>query len=225
MRSAWSGKLQLMASTVLISMTVFAITPESAMGQAVRPKTPDALLMESSRPSKTSASATSVAETDQPRPGPRGRPFVAALFAVPVVTFVGPVGPRGSEIVSPADRFATTQLIGGGYVVNPRFRFGVMGIFNEAFTGLPPEADAWQFGGVAPIAIGTLGHLVIGGGPLIGYRSDGRRRADVGAIVLSGASIPLKRGLALNIVAPVSALFKDRTRVSVGVAAGVAKVF
>jgi hypothetical protein len=43
--------------------------------------------------------------------------------------------------------------------------------------------------------------------------------------VLSGASIPLKRGLALNIVAPVSALFMDRTPVSVGVAAGVAKVF
>jgi hypothetical protein len=100
-----------------------------------------------------------------------------------------------------------------------------MGIFNEAFTGLPPGADAWQFGGVAPIAIGTLGHFIIGGGPIIGYRSGGRSRADAGLIVLSGASIPLKRGLALNIAAPVSALFVQRNTVSIAVAVGVAKVF
>jgi hypothetical protein len=181
-------------------MIVFVVTTESAMGQ-------------------------STAETAQPAPGPRGRPFVNALFAVPLVTVARPPGSQSSEIVWPADRFAITQLVGGGYVVNPRFRFGVMGIFNEAVTGLPPNADSWQFGGVAPVAIGTLGHFVIGGGPLLGYRSGGRHRADTGAVVLSGASIPLKRGLALNIVAPVSALFTHRTSVSVGVAAGIAKVF
>jgi len=109
--------------------------------------------------------------------------------------------------------------------VNPRFRFGVMGIFNEVLTGLPPTADAWQFGGVAPIAIGTFEHLIIGGGPLIGYRSGGKRQSDVGAVVLLGASIPLKKGLALNVVAPTTALFVRRVTVSVGVAVGVAKVF
>lgn len=214
-----------MAQTALFSLTVFAVTTENAMGQAVRSKTPDAQLTESSRVLETSANAPLAAESAQPLPGPRGRAFVAALFAVPLVTFAGPVGPRGSEIVSPADRFGITQLIGVGYVVNPRFRFAAMGIFNEAFTGVPPGVDAWQFGGVAPIAIGTFGHFVIGGGPLMGYRSGGKHRADAGAIALSGVSIPLKRGLALNIAAPVSALLVHRATVSVAVAAGVAKVF
>jgi hypothetical protein len=170
------------------------------------------------------ANTVSVGETAQ-LPGPRGRPFMALLFAVPLVTFAGPVGPRGSEVVSPADRLAITQLVGVGYVVNPRFRFGVMGIFNEAITGLPPGSDAWQFGGVAPIAIGTFGHFVIGSGPLIGYRSAGRHQADAGVVVLSGASIPVRKGLSLNIVVPVTALFMHRRTVSVAVAAGVAKVF
>ena len=111
-------------------------------------------------------------------------------------------GSRGSEILTPADRFATSQLVGVGYVVNPRFRFGVMGIFNEVLTGQPPAVDAWQFGGIAPIAIGTFEHVIIGGGPIIGYRSGGKRQSDVGAVVLSGASIPLGKGLALNIAAP-----------------------
>jgi hypothetical protein len=109
--------------------------------------------------------------------------------------------------------------------VNPRFRFGVIAIFNEAFTGLPPGNEAWQFGGVAPIAIGTFGHFVIGSGPLIGYRSAGRHQADAGVVVLSGASISVRKGLSLNIVVPVTALFMHRRTVSVGVAAGVAKVF
>jgi hypothetical protein len=39
-------------------------------------------------------------------------------------------------------------------VVNPRFRFGVMGVFSEALTGLPTGAATWQLGGVAPLAIG-----------------------------------------------------------------------
>ena len=157
--------------------------------------------------------------------GPRGRPFVTVLFSVPLVTFVGPLGPRSSEVVSPADRFAITQLVGAGYVVNPRFRFGVMAIFSEAFTGVPPGTNAWQFGGVAPIAIGTFGRFIIGSGPLIGYRSGGRRQTDAGLVVMSGASIPIREGLSVNIVVPVTALFLRRRTVSVGVAAGVAKVF
>jgi hypothetical protein len=100
-----------------------------------------------------------------------------------------------------------------------------MGIFNEALTGPPPAADAWQFGGIAPIAIGTFEHLIIGGGPIIGYRSGGQHQSDVGAVVLSGASIPLGKGLALNIAAPITAVFVRRVTVSVGIAVGVAKVF
>jgi hypothetical protein len=157
--------------------------------------------------------------------GPRGRPFLAVLAAVPLATYAGATGPRDSEILTPADRFATAQLIGVGYVVNPRFRFGVMGIFNEALTGLPPAADVWQFGGIAPIAIGTFEHVIIGGGPIVGYRSSGKYQSDVGAVVLSGASIPLRQGLALNIAAPVTALFARRVTVSVAIAVGVAKVF
>jgi hypothetical protein len=150
---------------------------------------------------------------------------VAALFAMPLVTFAGPLGSRGSEIVSPTERLAITQLIGAGYVVNPRVRFGVVGIFNEAFTGLPPGVDAWQFGGVAPVVIGTLGQFIIGGGPIISYRSGGRHRLDTGAVVLTGASIPLGSGFALNVVAPVSAVAAERATLSLGVAVGVAKVF
>jgi hypothetical protein len=159
------------------------------------------------------------------RAGPRNRPFVTVLMAVPLVTYAGTKGPRRSEILTPADRFAASQLIGVGYVVNPKFRFGVMGIFTEALTGLPPAVDTWQFGGVAPIAIGTFDHFIIGGGPIIGYRSGGQRQSDLGAVVLSGASIPLGKGLALNIATPVTALFKRRVTVSVGVAVGIAKVF
>jgi hypothetical protein len=65
-----------------------------------------------------------------PRAGPRRRPFVAVLMAVPLVTYAGATVPYRSEVLTPADRFATSQLLGVGYVVNPRFRFGVMGIFN-----------------------------------------------------------------------------------------------
>jgi hypothetical protein len=164
-------------------------------------------------------------ETTAPLAGPRGRPFVSVLMVVPLVTYAGATGSHASEIVTPADRFATSQLIGVGYVVNPQFRFGVIGIFNEALTGLPPTADAWQFGGIAPIAIGTFQHFIIGGGPIVGYRAGGKRQTDVGAVVLSGASIPIARGLALNLAAPVTALFAHRVTVSVGVAVGVSKVF
>jgi len=173
----------------------------------------------------TTESSTATGQASAATPGPRGRPFLAVLGAIPLVTYAGASGPRDSELLTPADRFATSQLIGFGYVVNPRFRFGVMGIFNEVLTGLPRSADAWQFGGVAPVAIGTFEHVIIGGGPIIGYRSGGRRQSDVGAVVLSGASIPLKKGLALNVVAPTTALFARRFTVSVGVALGVAKVF
>jgi hypothetical protein len=77
----------------------------------------------------------------------------------------------------------------------------VMGIFSGALTGLPPRSGAWQFGGLAPIAIGTFGRFVIGSGPLLGYRSGGRQQADAGMVVLSAASIPVRKGLSLNIVA------------------------
>jgi hypothetical protein len=80
---------------------------------------------------------------------------------------------------------------------------------------------------VAAVSIGTFGHFIIGGGPLVGYRSGGKQQTDAGAILLSGASIPLnkKKGLSLNIVVPVSALFMHRRTVAIAVAAGVAKVF
>jgi hypothetical protein len=165
------------------------------------------------------------AEPAGQRAGPRGRPFVAVLMSVPLVTYAGATGPHPSELLTPADRFATSQLIGIGYVVNPQFRFGVIGIFNEALTGLPPTADAWQFGGIAPVAIGTFQHFIIGGGPILGYRSGGKLQTDVGAVALAGASIPIARGLALNVAAPVTALFARRVTVSVGVAVGVSKVF
>ena len=159
------------------------------------------------------------------RPGPYGRPFLAALVAVPLVTYVGPLAPRPSEVVFPADRFVIAQLIGGGYVVNPRFRFGVMGAFSEALTGLPAGTSTWQLGGVAPVAIGTFDHFIVGGGPIIGYRSGGNVQSDAGMVTLTGASIPIRRGLALNLVTPVTAMFRRRVTASVGVAVGVSKVF
>jgi hypothetical protein len=58
--------------------------------------------------------------------------------------------------------------------------------------------------GIAPVAIGIFEHVIIGGGPIIGYRSAGKRQSDIGAIVLSGASIPLRKGLALNLAAPIN---------------------
>jgi len=159
------------------------------------------------------------------RSGPYGRPFLTVLVAVPLVTYVGPLAPRPSDVVLPADRFVIAQLIGGGYVVNPRFRFGVMGVFSEALTGLPTGAATWQLGGVAPLAIGTFDHFIVGGGPIIGYRSGGNVQSDVGMVILTGASIPIRRGLALNLVTPVTAMFARRVTASVGVAVGVAKVF
>ena len=125
----------------------------------------------------------------------------------------------------PADRFVIAQLIGGGYVVNPRFRFGVIGVFSEALTGLPTGAATWQLGGVAPVAIGTFNHFIVGGGPILGYRSGGNVQSDVGMVILTGASIPIRRGLALNLATPVTAMFARRVTASVGVAMGVSKVF
>src|SRR5262245_27103143 len=81
------------------------------------------------------------------KPGPYGRPFLVVLGAVPVITYVGRLSPRPSQWLSPSDRFVTAQLVGGGRVVNPRFRFGLIGVFSEALTGLPADADAWQLGG------------------------------------------------------------------------------
>jgi hypothetical protein len=75
------------------------------------------------------------------------------------------------------------------------------------------------------VAIGTFQRFIIGGGPIFGYRSGGTLQTDVGAVVLAGVSIPIARGLALNLAAPVTALFARRVTVSVGIAIGVAKVF
>jgi hypothetical protein len=105
-----------------------------------------------------------------PPAGPYRRPFLMALGYVPMATYVAAAGPLASDVFFPRERFVMAQIVGGGYVVNPRFRFGMVGIFNEAFTGLPPEAATWQFGGVAPVAISTLQQFIIGGGPIIGYR-------------------------------------------------------
>jgi len=157
--------------------------------------------------------------------GPYGRPFLAALIAVPLVTYAGRFAPRPSDVVFPADRFVIAQLIGGGYVVNPRFRFGVIGVFSEALTGLPTGAATWQLGGVAPVAIGTFNHFIVGGGPILGYRSGGNVQSDVGMVILTGASIPIRRGLALNLATPVTAMFARRVTASVGVAMGASKVF
>jgi len=44
-------------------------------------------------------------------------------------------------------------------------------------------------------------------------------------VFLSAASIPLRKGLALNIVAPTMGLLKRRHTTPVGAAVGVAKVF
>jgi hypothetical protein len=173
------------------------------------------------------ATRSARAATDDPRPeqGPRDRPVVIVMSIVPLVTWVGPKGPRGSEVVSPAERFAITQIVGAGYVVNPTFRFAVVGLFGETLSGLPSGADAWQLGGIAPIAMGTFHHLVVGGGPILAYRSGGTYRVDPGLVVLPGASLPLGSGFALNVVAPVTAVFANRVALSFGVGVGVAKVF
>ena len=221
-RLAAAGSIRLAA---LLSVTAPAVTNAAIEQVGKVPEATPLATQAGHEPAERPPSPAAAPQPLAPRAGPRDRPFVAVLLAVPLVTYAGAMGSRGSEILTPADRFATTQLIGAGYVVNPQFRFGVMGIFNEVLTGRPPAADAWQFGGIAPIAIGTFEHVIIGGGPIIGYRSGGKRQSDVGAVVLTGASIPLRKGLALNIVVPTTALFARRVTVSVGVAAGVAKVF
>src|SRR5262245_49307218 len=163
--------------------------------------------------------------TSARRPGPYGRPFLIVVGAVPVITYVGPRSPLPSQWLSPSDRFVTAQLIGGGYVVNPRFRYGLIGVFSEALTHLPTGADAWQLGGVAPVAIATPGRLIVGGGPIIAYRSGGTFQSDIGAVLLVGASVPVRKGIALNIVMPITGMFARRVTTSAAVAIGVAKIF
>jgi hypothetical protein len=159
------------------------------------------------------------------RRGPYRRPFLTAIGFVPLATYVAAAGPQASDVLYPSDRFAIAQIVVGGYVVNPRFRFGTAGIFSEVLSGLPGGASTWQFGGVAPVAIGTLNHFIIGGGPLFEYRATGRWQSNVGAVILTGASIPVRKGLAVNIAVPVTTVFTHRSTASVGVAAGLAKVF
>jgi hypothetical protein len=200
----------------VFGLLLLTATSSPAGGQAMQES--------SGLPAQFTASGAAT-DGEETTPGPRRRPFVTALFAVPILTFVGPLGPLGSEVLLPADRFGITQIIGAGYVLNPRVRLGVIGIFNEALTGLPPGASPWQFGGAAPVIIGTRGRFIIGGGPIISYRSGGKRRFDSGAVVLTGASFPLGSGLALNIITPVAAVAAARTTVSVGIGVGVGKVF
>ena len=181
-------------------------------------------------PAKRPDVATAANESQPPpasdaRRGPYRRPFLTAIGFAPLATYVAAAGPQASGVFYPSDRFAIAQIVVGGYVVNPRFRFGAAGIFNEVLTGLPGGASTWQFGAVAPVAIGTLNHFIIGGGPLFGYRAAGRWQSNVGAVILTGASIPVRKGLAVNIAVPVTMVFTHRATVSVGVAAGIAKVF
>ena len=69
------------------------------------------------------------AENDsRPPAGPRNEPFVIVLGVVPIATYAAAAGPQSSQMFYPADRFATTQIVGGGCVVNPRFRFGANAI-------------------------------------------------------------------------------------------------
>jgi hypothetical protein len=84
----------------LFFATMLAITTVAAAQQPAQ--------LEGDRESREEASA--------PLPGPRGRPFVVALIAAPLMTYVSPAGLRGSEIVTLGERFATTQLVGAGYV-------------------------------------------------------------------------------------------------------------
>ena len=178
-------------------------------------------------PAKPAEVATASNESQPPRApgGPYRRPFLTAIGFLPLATHVRAAGPQASAVLYPRDRFAITEIVVAGYVVNPRFRFGAAGMFNHGLTGLPRGASAWQSGGVAPVAIGTFNHFIIGGGPLFGYRAAGRWQSNVGAVVLTGASIPVRKGLAMNIGVPVTTIFTHRSSVSVGVAAGIAKVF
>lgn len=181
-------------------------------------------------PAERREATTASDESESPpapdaRRGPYHRPFLTAIGFVPLATSVAAAGTQPSDVLYPSDRLAIAQIVVGGYVVNPRFRFGAAGIFTEVFTGLPSGASAWQFGGVAPVAIGTFNHFIIGGGPVFGYRASGRQQSNVGAVALTGASIQIRNGLAVNIGVPVTMLFTHRSTVSVGVAAGVAKVF
>src|SRR5262245_10984025 len=77
---------------------------------------------EQDEPPALSAPSTAGEEQSAVRAGPRGRPFMNVLGAIPLVTYAGATGARGSEVLTPDDRFATAQLVGAGYVVNPRFR-------------------------------------------------------------------------------------------------------
>ena len=60
-------------------------------------------------PAERQSSPPAARKPSAPRAGPRDRPFVAVLMAVPLVTYAGATGSRGSEILTPADRFATSQ--------------------------------------------------------------------------------------------------------------------
>ena len=101
---------------IVLSLVLFTAMSSRASGQEVE---------ESSDPE--TKFAANVAATDggqsatdggRPASGPRHRPFVIGVFGLPLVTHLGPLGPRGAETVSPADRFAITQIVGGGYVLN-----------------------------------------------------------------------------------------------------------
>jgi hypothetical protein len=98
-------------------------------------------------------------------------------------------------------------------------------LFGETVRGLPTGASAWQLGGIAPIAMATFRHAIIGGGPIIAYRSGGQYRADAGGVLLPGASFPIGGGFAVNVVAPITGLFGNRVAVSVGAGVGATKVF
>src|SRR5262249_16182538 len=71
-----------------------------------------AVVAEAEQDGTTIQPSRATAETETLRAGPRGRPFLAALCAIPLVTDAAAQGPRDSQVLTPADRFATAQLIG-----------------------------------------------------------------------------------------------------------------
>src|SRR5262245_51009743 len=157
-------------------------------------------------------------------PAPRIRHFVTAMVTVPMVTYAGAAGSQQARVTTVADRLVTAEILGTGFVLSPRARVGLVTMFSQ-WHDPPPNIPTWQLGAVAPVVIRTFPRFFAGGGPIIAYRSGGRNRADVGVLLLTGATFRLGHGFAVNATAPISSVFAHRVVVAGGVGMGIGKVW
>src|SRR5262249_1586864 len=100
------GRSRSRGAMVRIMMSVRVTAPVSMAFAALLLVTTPAAMAAVEQDGSPAEPSTVSGEAPPPRADPHDRPFLAVLGAIPLVTYAGASGPRESEVLMPADRFA-----------------------------------------------------------------------------------------------------------------------